>query len=58
MPNFVINFRRGYSSTGLGRILEIPIGNIHQRTPLFLGSVEQVSALESYIGFYQKSVVK
>lgn len=42
----------GKASTGYGRILDEKVGSVHQRTPLFLGSVEDVTAMEDYLAFY------
>lgn len=42
----------GVASNGLDRILDIPLLDIHQRTPLFIGSADTVEALEKYVRFY------
>ena len=42
----------GKASTGKGRILDQVISDIHQRVPMYLGSVEEVTALEKYISFF------
>lgn len=42
----------GMASNGRGRILDQQVKAIHQRTPLFLGSVDDVSMLEKYVSFY------
>lgn len=39
----------GMASTGLGRILDLPVSSVHARTPVFFGSIDPVTALESYI---------
>ena len=39
----------GRASNGKQRILEIKPENLHQRTPLFIGSEEDVKELESYL---------
>lgn len=44
----------GAASNGKNRILDMNIDDIHQRTPLFLGSVDIVNALEKYNEFYEK----
>lgn len=44
----------GAASNGNTRILDMNIDDIHQRTPLFLGSVDIVNALEKYNEFYEK----
>lgn len=38
----------GAASDGMQRILEVPVCNIHQRTPLYLGSCNIVNALSKY----------
>lgn len=48
----IIEEAGGWASNGRTRILELPITGLHDRTPLFLGSVEQVAALEKYLDFY------
>jgi len=42
----------GMSSNGFGRILDMPVSSVHLRTPVFLGSVEEVKALERYFEFH------
>lgn len=42
----------GMATNGKTRILDLPIKDVHQRTPLFLGSVEEVSSIMKYIQFY------
>jgi fructose-1,6-bisphosphatase I len=42
----------GMAIDGQGRILDLTVKEVHQRTPLFLGSVEEVSALQKYFAFY------
>eukprot|EP01031_Cornospumella_fuschlensis_P039979 gene39979-48700_t len=39
----------GRASDGKQRILDVPVEHIHQRTPLFAGSVGEVTALEAYL---------
>lgn len=46
---FVVEQAGGRASNGKQRILEIKPENLHQRTPLFIGSEEDVKELESYI---------
>lgn len=43
----------GMASNGRGRILDMQVEDVHQRTPLYLGSVTEVSALEKYMQFYE-----
>jgi len=42
----------GMASNGRGRVLDLLVKDIHQRTPLFIGSIEEVSALERYNEFF------
>ena len=42
----------GSASSGLQRILDMTVTDVHQRTPLFIGSFEEVAALEKYCAFY------
>jgi fructose-1,6-bisphosphatase I len=42
----------GAASHGFGRITDLQINDIHQRTPLFIGSVDEVQALERYMRFH------
>ena len=46
--SFIIEAAGGKSSNGCTSILEVPVNKIHQRTPLFLGSQEDISLLEHY----------
>jgi len=39
----------GKASSGRQRILNLKVENIHQRTPFFVGSVDQVTALDNYL---------
>lgn len=43
----------GMASNGFGRILDMPVKDVHQRTPLFVGSVDEVSELQRYMAFFQ-----
>ena len=45
----------GAGSTGKGRILDIQPTEIHQRTPVFLGSIENVYELDQFFQ-YCKSI--
>lgn len=45
----------GMASNGVSRILDTPVLDVHQRTPLFIGSPDEVTALQRYIGFYKNS---
>ena len=53
--SFIIEEAGGRSTNGRRRILDLKVPDIHTRTPLFIGSVDQVTALERYIKFYLPS---
>jgi fructose-1,6-bisphosphatase I len=42
----------GAGSTGYGRVLDVKATEIHQRCPVFLGSVENVFALDQFYSYY------
>ena len=42
----------GAGSTGTGRVLDVTPCAIHQRTPVFLGSVENVFELDQFFKYY------
>jgi fructose-1,6-bisphosphatase I len=42
----------GMASNGFGRILDLAFDDIHARTPLFLGSVDNVESLQRYRALY------
>lgn len=46
---FIVEQAGGKASDGKGRILEIVPGNLHQRTPLYIGSKEDVVTIEKFI---------
>ena len=46
--SFIIEKAGGIATNGTDRILDIEPTNIHQRTPLFFGSVKQMNILEKY----------
>ena len=46
----------GMASNGFQRILDIPIDDIHVRTPIFIGSAMNVAALQRYCSFYEDEV--
>lgn len=46
---FIIEQAGGKASNGERRILDVPPGKLHQRTPLFIGSEEDVSICEEFI---------
>jgi len=41
----------GAGTDGYGRILDLPIGGVHVRTPVFFGSPEPVQQLQQYLQF-------
>ena len=43
----------GMASNGFGRVLDMSVKDVHQRTPLFVGSIEEVSELQRYMNFFQ-----
>jgi len=47
--SFIVEQAGGRSTDGKNRILEIEPKNLHQRTPLFIGSEEDVLMLEKYL---------
>lgn len=47
----------GLASNGFTRISDLQVDDIHQRTPLFIGSVAQVSALERYMRFHKLDIM-
>jgi fructose-1,6-bisphosphatase I len=44
----------GRATNGVSRILSLAVGNIHQRTPLFIGSANDVDNISKYIRFYEQ----
>lgn len=42
----------GAGSTGRGRVLNVVPKEVHQRVPVFLGSVENVYELEQFFQYY------
>ncbi|CAN1275626.1 Fructose-1,6-bisphosphatase, chloroplastic [Linum perenne] len=47
--SFIVEQAGGKGSDGHGRILDIQPVEIHQRVPLYIGSVEEVEKLEKYL---------
>ena len=43
----------GAASTGYGRILDVKPTQVHERTPVFLGSVENVFELDQFYEYYE-----
>ena len=48
----------GKASNGFGRILEIQPEELHQRTPLFIGSVEMVEKAEEFMKIYSEAPIQ
>lgn len=46
---FILENAGGLAVHGKGRILDIKPDKIHQRSPIFLGSKEDVEELQSYL---------
>ena len=46
---FLIEQAGGKASTGKEEILDVVAGELHQRTPLIIGSKEDVALVESFI---------
>ena len=51
---FILEQAGGAGSTGRGRILDINPTKIHERTPVFLGSVENVFELTEFFQYYEE----
>ncbi len=49
---FIVEQAGGKASEGKGRILDITPQNLHQRTPLYIGSKEDVEMIEKFIAEY------
>jgi fructose-1,6-bisphosphatase I len=47
---FIVEHAGGAASDGRGRIMEIVPETLHQRTPLFIGSKDEVKLAESFLG--------
>ncbi|MBL7901175.1 MAG: class 1 fructose-bisphosphatase [Bacteroidia bacterium] len=54
---FVIEQAGGKASTGEKRIMEVPIKELHQRTPLVIGSSEMVDKVMEFIAKYSQQKV-
>jgi len=50
--SYLIEQGGGYSSTGLGPILDVEPTDLHQRTPVFMGNRDLVEKAEEFIGKY------
>jgi fructose-1,6-bisphosphatase I len=51
----IIEQAGGAASTGSGRVLDVKPTDIHQRTPVFLGSVENVFELDQFFQYYDNN---
>ena len=49
---FIIEQAGGKATTGYKRIMEVPITELHQRTPLFVGSSEMVDKVMEFMTKY------
>ncbi len=54
---FIIEQAGGQATTGYKRIMEVPITELHQRTPLFLGSSEMVEKAMEFMTKYTEATV-
>jgi fructose-1,6-bisphosphatase I len=54
---FVIEQAGGKASTGGKRIMEVPLKELHQRTPLFLGSSDMVDVVMDFISKYSEDKI-
>lgn len=46
---FVVENAGGRASSGAGRVLETPVTALHQRSPLFIGSIHEVELCEQFL---------
>ena len=54
---FIVEQAGGKATTGLKRIMEVPLKELHQRTPLFLGSSEMVDIAMEFMRKYSTEKV-
>lgn len=54
---FILEQAGGKASTGGKRIMELPITELHQRTPLFLGSSEMVDVAQDFMTKYSSELI-
>jgi fructose-1,6-bisphosphatase I len=47
--SYLIEQAGGKSSDGLNRILDLPVNDLHQRTPIFIGSKLMVEKAEEFM---------
>lgn len=52
--SFITEQAGGYSSDGIGNILEVRPHSLHQRIPIFMGNTDLVQKVEEYIQKYDK----
>jgi fructose-1,6-bisphosphatase I len=55
---FIVEQAGGKATDGFNRILEIQPTEIHQRTPLFIGSKEMVEKAEEFMRIYSPSTIE
>lgn len=55
---FIIEQAGGKATTGVKRIMELDIKELHQRTPLFLGSADMVDKAMEFMAKYTTEAVK
>ena len=55
---FIVEQAGGRASNGKQRILEIQPKSLHQRTPIFIGSEEDVLLVEKFLSDYEMIEVK
>ena len=54
---FILEQAGGKASTGGKRIMDLPITELHQRTPLFLGSSEMVDVAQDFMTKYSSDLI-
>lgn len=55
---FIAEQAGGVATDGFNRILEIPLTDIHQRTPYFVGSPNMVNSLKEYMAEFSPTIKK
>ncbi len=55
---FIVEQAGGKATDGFGRILEIELNSLHQRSPLFIGSTEMVERAEEFMSKYSSVELK
>jgi len=55
---FIVEQAGGKATTGSKRIMELPLTELHQRTPLFLGSSEMVDKAMEFMSIYSDETIK